>query len=90
MDSLSETAANNRPIQGLSRELCAMALKGQAEKGNHRHFTTVFHVAAECCRCVGRIRRRPRLAAYSTITNAPRERGGPTRAILSQAIRTET
>jgi hypothetical protein len=32
MDSLSETVENNRPIQGLSDELFAVALKGQAEK----------------------------------------------------------
>ena len=39
MDSLSETAGNNRPIQGLSDELLAMALKGQAEK-RKRHLST--------------------------------------------------
>ena len=43
MDSLSETAGNNRPIQGLSDELLAMALKGQAEKRNRAHFSTVLH-----------------------------------------------
>jgi len=61
MDSLSETAGNNRPIQGLSHELCATALKGRRRKGTIATLAQFCTSLEECCRCVGRIRRRPRL-----------------------------